>query len=285
MTEHPPVPSDDWLAALQRHRDAGEPCALVTIVAAEGSSPRDGGTKMVVGAASRTGSVGGGHLELKAIEIARAMLAKGETAPKLERFALGPALGQCCGGAVSLLIEPFAAVAWNVWIFGAGHVGRALVHHLAGLPAKVSLVDAREAEFPPALPANAAKIVEPCPEDAVRDVPPGAMVLVMTHSHDLDLLLVERLLRRGDLAYVGLIGSASKRARFEARLAAKKVPTGALVCPVGIGSFRDKHPHAIAIAIAAQLLERRSQIAATTMISTQYCGPASLASTVARAGV
>ena len=285
MTELLPVPSDDWLAALQRHRDAGEPCALVTIVAAEGSVPREGGTKMVVAANGQTGSVGGGHLELKAIEIARAMLAAGETAPKLERFALGPALGQCCGGAVSLLIEPFAAMVWNVWIFGAGHVGRALVHHLAGLPAKVSLVDAREAEFPPALPANVAKIVEPFPEDAIKDVPPGAMALVMTHSHDLDLVLVERLLRRGDLGYVGLIGSASKRARFEARLAAKNVPTGALVCPVGIGEFRDKHPHAIAIAIAAQLLERRSQIAATTMISTQYCGPASLASTVARAGV
>ncbi len=285
MTTLLPVASDDWLAALQRHRDAGESCALVTIVAVEGSSPREGGTKMVVAANTQTGSVGGGHLEMKAAEIARAMLAAGEASPRIEKFALGPALGQCCGGTVSLLVEPFVTKPWHVWIFGAGHVGLALVHHLAGLPAKVVLVDSRADQFPPSLPANATKQVEPFPEDCVRDVPPGAMALVMTHSHDLDLLLVERLLRRGDLAYVGLIGSASKRARFETRLAAKGVPTGALVCPVGIAGVGDKHPHAIAIATAAQLLAVRGQMAATTMISTQNCGPASLASTVARAGV
>jgi xanthine dehydrogenase accessory factor len=85
------------------------------------------------------------------------MLEAGESAPRIEKFALGPALGQCCGGTVSLLIEPFACVAWNVWIFGAGHVGLALVHQLAGLPAKVVLVDAREAQFPAALPANATR--------------------------------------------------------------------------------------------------------------------------------
>lgn len=285
MTVLHPVASDDWLAALQRHRNAGESCALVTIVAVEGSGPREGGTKMVVSAIGQTGSVGGGHLELKAAGIARAMLEAGETAPRMEKFALGPALGQCCGGTVSLLVEPFVVQPWNVWIFGAGHVGLALVHQLAGLPAKVALVDARDGQFPATLPSNATKHVDPFPEDRVRDVPPGAMALVMTHSHDLDLVLVERLLRRGDLAYVGLIGSASKRARFETRLAAKGVPTGALVCPVGIPGISDKHPHAIAIATAAQLLVVRSQIAATTMISTQNCGPASLASTVARAGV
>jgi xanthine dehydrogenase accessory factor len=254
-----PVPSDDWLAALAAARDAGEPCALVTVVSAEGSAPRDGGTKMAVTARGQAGSIGGGHLELRALESARAMLAAGEAAPRVETYALGPALGQCCGGKVTLLVEPFPAAAWHVWIFGAGHVGKALVHQLAGLPARVRLVDSRAAEIPAALPANCAAQVEPCPEDAVKDVPAGASVLVMTHSHDLDLLLVERLLRRGDLAHVGLIGSASKRARFEARLSAKNVPTAALVCPIGIGAIRDKHPHAIAIAAAAQLLEVRER--------------------------
>lgn len=254
-----PVPSDDWLAALAAARDAGEPAALVTIVSAEGSAPRDGGTKMAVTARGQSGSIGGGHLELKALAVARAMLETGETAPRVETYALGPALGQCCGGKVTLLVEPFAATAWHVWIFGAGHVGKALVHQLAGLPIRVRLVDSRGGEIPAALPANCTAQIEPCPEDAVKDVPPGASVLVMTHSHDLDLVLVERLLRRGDLAYVGLIGSASKRARFEARLAAKNVLSAALICPIGIGAIRDKHPYAIAIAAAAQLLEVRER--------------------------
>jgi xanthine dehydrogenase accessory factor len=157
-----------------------------------------------------------------------------------------------------LLVEPFLAAPWHVWIFGAGHVGKALVHHLAGLPARVVLVDGRAGEFPAALPANARAQHEPHAEDAVADVPPGAMALVMTHSHDLDLALVERLLRRADLAYVGLIGSATKRARFEARLAAKGIAADRLVCPVGDASAGDKHPHAIAITVAAQLLAVRA---------------------------
>ena len=254
--------SDDWLAALQGCRERGDPCALVTLVSCEGSTPRESGTKMLVRETGLTGSIGGGHLELKAVEIASAMIAAGDTAPRLERFALGPALGQCCGGAVALLVEPFRAVPWHVWIFGAGHVGKALVHHLAGLPARVVLVDPRAAELPAALPANARAQHEPHAEDAVADVPAGAMALVMTHSHDLDLTLIERLLRRADLAYVGLIGSASKRARFEARLAAKGISADRLVCPIGASAAGDKHPHAIAISVAAQLLEIRAQTAA-----------------------
>jgi xanthine dehydrogenase accessory factor len=123
------------------------------------------------------------------------------------------------------------------------------------------LVDPRGDAVPAALPANARAQHEPHAEDAVADVPPGAMAVVMTHSHDLDLALVERLLRRADLGYVGLIGSASKRARFETRLAAKGVDCARLVCPVGDPSVGDKHPHAIAIGIAAQLLARRRRLA------------------------
>lgn len=245
---------DDWLGALQRCRETGEPCALVTLVSCEGSTPREGGTKMLVSATGQTGSIGGGHLELKAVDIARAMLVEETDTPRLERFALGPALGQCCGGAVTLLVEPFRATPWHVWIFGAGHVGKALVHHLAGLPVQVALVDSRADQLPAPLPANARAIHEPQVEDAVADVPAGAMTLVMTHSHDLDLALVERLLRRGDLAYVGLIGSASKRARFDARLTAKGILSNTLVCPIGDSSIGNKHPHAIAITVVDQLI-------------------------------
>ena len=262
MTEFLPLASEDWLAALARHRAAGTPCALVTVLAVEGSAPRPAGTKMLVDRDGQIGSIGGGHLELDAIEAARAMLAKGDTAPRVERYALGPKLGQCCGGAVTLCFESFAAREWQVWIFGAGHVGKALVHALAGLPLRTVLVDGRQEQFPALLPDNCAKRVEEFAEDAVKDVPAGSAALVMTHSHDLDLALVERLLKRGDLGYVGLIGSASKRARFEARLRAKGIDPSPLVCPIGVDGITDKHPHAIAIAAAAQLLTVREKVPA-----------------------
>jgi xanthine dehydrogenase accessory factor len=225
---------------LTRHRQAGTACALVTVLTAEGSSPREAGTKMLVDAQGQIGSIGGGHLEMKAIEIARDLIEKRASAPHVERFALGPKLGQCCGGAVTLLIEPFAAPEFQVWIFGAGHVGKALVHHLAGLPWRVTLVDSRPEQFPALLPANATRRVEEFAEDAAKDVPPGAAALVM-------------------------IGSASKRARFEARLAAKEIDPSSLVCPIGDAGIADKHPHAIAIAAAAQLL--RVHAAATRLVA------------------
>jgi xanthine dehydrogenase accessory factor len=253
-----PVPSDDWASALANAQRQGIAVALVTILKAEGSVPRGSGTKMLVAAEGQTGSIGGGHLELKALEQARGLLAGVDATPVVETFALGPSLGQCCGGAVTLLFEPFLARAWNVWIFGAGHVGLALAHQLAGLPVRVTLADSRAAQFLAPLPANCTKLLEPILEDAVKDVPVGADALVMTHSHDLDLALVERLLLRGDLAYVGLIGSASKRKRFESRLADRKIAFDKLVCPIGIAGIADKHPHAIAIAAAADLLVRQS---------------------------
>jgi len=249
---------DDWVRALADARKRGMPSTLVTVLQAEGSVPRASGTKMLVTADGQTGSIGGGHLELKALEKARGLLSGTDATPVVECFKLGPSLGQCCGGALTLLFEPFLARAWNVWIFGAGHVGQALAYQLAGLPVRVTLADARAAQFPPALPANCEKLLEPVLEDAAKDVPAGADALVMTHSHDLDLALVERLLRRGDLAYVGLIGSASKRKRFESRLADKNIASDRLVCPIGIADIADKHPHAIAIATAADLLRRRT---------------------------
>jgi xanthine dehydrogenase accessory factor len=262
MSEYLPLASEDWLAALARHRAASTPCALVTVLSVEGSAPRPAGTKMLVDRDGQTGSIGGGHLELDALDAARAMLAKGETAPKVERYALGPKLGQCCGGSVTLCFEPFPAREWQVWIFGAGHVGKALVHTLAGLPLRATLIDGRPEQFPALLPDNCAKRVEEFPEDAVKDMPAGSAALVMTHSHDLDLALVERLLKRGDLAYVGLIGSASKRARFEARLRAKGIDPAPLVCPIGIDGITGKHPHEIAISAAAQLLKVRERVPA-----------------------
>jgi xanthine dehydrogenase accessory factor len=256
--------TDDWLSALQALRERGEPCVLVTLAAVAGSAPREHGTKMVVTRTGITGSIGGGHLEHKATEHARQMLGAGDSAPKLETFNLGPHLGQCCGGKVSVLFEPFAPNDFAVAIFGAGHVGKALIGVLSGLPAHILWIDARAEQFPADIPHGVEKIVTDAAEDEVKDLPPGAMALVMTHSHDLDLTLCERLLRRGDCRYVGLIGSATKWKRFEARLLHKGFSpeqVRSIRCPIGIDGITGKHPREIAIAVAAELLLLRSKTA------------------------
>jgi xanthine dehydrogenase accessory factor len=143
-------------------------------------------------------------------------------------------------------------------VFGNGHVGRALVQVLGTLPCAVTWVDERENDFPPSVPANVTMVVTDAPEDEVGHAAPGSWFLVMTHSHALDLKLVRAILGRADFGYLGLIGSASKRAQFERRLTALGVPRSVLArmtCPIGVAGIRSKAPGAIAIAVAAQLLE------------------------------
>lgn len=251
---------DDWLAALADCRARGEPCVLVTLADIKGSAPRDSGTKLVVTRGAQIGSIGGGHLELKATELARSLLASHATSARLETLALGPALGQCCGGKVTLLLEPFMPSDFTIALFGAGHVGKALVATLADSPAQILWIDSRAEQFPADIPANVTRVLADQPEDEVKDVPPGAYALVMTHSHDLDLAIVERLLKRGDCRYVGLIGSATKRRNFESRLARKGFDEElirSLRCPIGIDGIDGKHPREIAIAVAAELLQLR----------------------------
>lgn len=270
-----PAP-DDWLAALADCRARGEPCVLVTLADIKGSAPRDSGTKLVVTRGGQVGSIGGGHLELKATEMARRMLAESTGAARIETLALGPALGQCCGGKVTLLLEPFMPPDFVIALFGAGHVGKALVATLADSPAQILWIDARPEQFPDDIPGNVTRILSDQPEDEVKDVPPGAYALVMTHSHDLDLALVERLLRRGDCRYVGVIGSATKRANFESRLARRGFAPAlvkTLHCPIGIDGIDGKHPREIAIAVAAELLHLRD--AATRRTAAAQTVPAS----------
>jgi xanthine dehydrogenase accessory factor len=253
--------SDDWLSALQALRARDEPCVLVTLAAVMGSTPREHGTKMVVTRDGIVGSIGGGHLEHKATEHARAMLDDRAAAAHLETFNLGPHLGQCCGGKVSVLFEPFARPDFVIAIFGAGHVGKALVRILTGLPARIIWIDSRTEQFPADIPAGVERLLSDMPADEVKDLPPGTSALVMTHSHDLDLTLCERLLRRGDCRYIGLIGSETKWKRFEARLLHKGLPADlvrSIRCPIGIDGIIGKHPQEIAIAVAAELLLVRS---------------------------
>ncbi len=254
-----------WIGALAELAAAGRPAVLVTVLRAEGSTPREAGAKMVVWVGGFEGTIGGGHLELEALTEARSLLAAeeegGVASPVVRDFALGPSLGQCCGGRTTLVFEAIRPTRWRVAVFGAGHVGKALVKLLGELPCAVTWIDSRESEFPEVLPSNVRRVVSDAPEDEVRALPPGADVLVMTHSHQLDLEIVEAVMKRGDQHYLGLIGSRTKRARFEQRLAAhgrSPEELARLTCPIGLAGVGSKRPAEIAIAVAAQLLQARN---------------------------
>lgn len=161
--------------------------------------------------------------------------------------------------------ETYGVARHPVWLFGAGHVGRALVLALAPLPFAVTWCDSRQGAFPPHIPANVTPVHGDDPEPLVARAPGGAFVLAMTHSHPLDLAVTAAALARADLPYVGLIGSATKRARFEKRYRELGIAEGRiaqLACPIGIAGIADKDPAIIAAATAAQLLARREAVAA-----------------------
>ena len=243
----------DWLDALMKLERAGEPAILVTVLVARGSTPREAGCKMVVGCDMLFGTIGGGTLEHRCTIDARAMLEGSDTSPIVRDFPLGPALGQCCGGHVSVLFESIRPATEHVVLFGAGHVGRALVRLLGGLPVRVTWIDPRPEAFPPDCPAN----TECRAAIDIAALPAGSRVLVMTHDHQLDFDIVAAALRRTDLVHVGLIGSATKRARFVSRLARLGIDATRLACPIGLPGIDSKQPAAIAIGVAAQLLATR----------------------------
>ena len=336
----------DWIDGLKDIRAAGGQGVLVTVLDAKGSTPRDSGTKMLVGAEAIFGTVGGGTLEYRASEIAREMLAEAPAAPRIEHFPLGPSLGQCCGGAANLmfetvgaetdapwieaiiaaravgtpsvlvtavaaaggkllvtageaagalaggadaaalsrarailktgkatpakideagaarlLFEPILPADFQIVLFGAGHVGQALVAVLAGLPCRVTWIDSREEQLPESPPANVTVELADAPEYEVDEAPAGSYFLVMTHSHGLDFRIGERILRRGDFRYFGLIGSDSKRQRFVQNLRRKGLgeeEIGRLTCPIGDIGIPGKRPGEIAVAVAAELLQVRA---------------------------
>jgi xanthine dehydrogenase accessory factor len=324
---------DNWLSAINSLAATAAPAVLVTVAAVEGSAPREASAKMLVAAHAQYDTIGGGHIEMRACDIAREMLASGERR-RIGRFALGPSLGQCCGGVVHLAFEtidcesrtcyarlaelwrdrqeswrmvsldtalPTALVdadgrclagslppalagfdregpcrllrdeqgrSWLIdpcrpWrphlvLFGAGHVGAAIVRALADLPCHVTWVDEREDLFPVSLPANVKIEATDTPEAVVDEVPPGSTYLVLTHSHALDQRLSEAILRRADAGWFGLIGSKTKRMQFEHRLRERGIVQERLadmVCPIGVPGITGKAPAVIAAAVCAQLLQ------------------------------
>ena len=255
------------------------PAVLVTIEDSAGSVPRAPGTAMLVTKDALAGTVGGGAVEHRAVMRAREILA-GESAPGRLDLPLGPALSMCCGGHVGLglrLLGPGDA-AWiermlaaareslpRVVVFGAGHVGTALVRALVPLPCRITWVDCRKEIFPISLEGDVDIQAGVDPLPVAEGIEEGAFAAVMTHSHPLDLDICERLLRHGRAAWTGLIGSMSKRRRFESQLRARGIAEAALerlVCPIGLAGIRDKAPPAIAASVAAQLLIAFEAVAA-----------------------
>jgi xanthine dehydrogenase accessory factor len=256
-------------------RLARAPGVWVTVEATQGSVPRDAGTWMAVFHTDCVGTIGGGHVEFQAIAHARACLA-GEALALKRRFALGPSLGQCCGGVMQLRFEPVAAESVPMLrlrlasaltplaVFGGGHVGQALVQVLARLPFAVRWIDSRDGVFPDPLAANVVAEHSDPVQAAVADLAPHSHVLIMSFSHAEDLDIVAaclgRMRTRDDLPYVGLIGSKTKWATFRHRLQARSFTDAELAritSPIGIAGVPGKEPEVIAIAVAAQLLQLR----------------------------
>lgn len=268
----------DPMSALSQllHRLGDEPACLVRVAMTQGSVPREVGAWMAVWPESVLGTIGGGHLELVATLAAREGLRSPTTAwPLVQRHALGPSLGQCCGGVVHLDLErvtvadrdrlrtELAQAGQPLALFGGGHVGHALVRVLAPLPFRLRWIDSRDGIFPADLPDNTESEHSDPVQGAVADLVPGSQVLVMSFSHAEDLDIVAACLRRqrerGDLPFVGLIGSQTKWATFQRRLRERGFSAEELdhiTCPIGIPGISGKQPEVIAVAVAAQLLQK-----------------------------
>jgi xanthine dehydrogenase accessory factor len=306
----------DWIAEALAAVRRGERLAMVSIVGAQGSTPREIGARMLVWADCFSGTIGGGSLERQGLDQARRLLDQRARRHALQDYPLGPLLGQCCGGHVRLLVEALdgESLAWleeaadrrepfrlqarfdggrldrcvapaaagegdgprvpiaqvrtlselvrplrpRLLMFGAGHVGQAVARALAPLPFDVRWLASREDLRPEASGTRAAILNEDELEVAVETAPAGALFAVFTHSHDLDYRLTRAVLRRDDFSYLGLIGSRTKRARFESRLKADGIAEAdlaRLTCPIGLGSLKSKDPAVIAVGLAAELLQ------------------------------
>ncbi|MDE1146937.1 MAG: xanthine dehydrogenase accessory protein XdhC [Azospirillaceae bacterium] len=271
MTRIPLSAPGPLSATLAAHLNAGEALALVTVVEARGSTPREVGACIAVGLDWQLGTVGGGRLEHLGLETARRLLVEGGEPVRLD-VPLGPAVGQCCGGHVVLTVERVdgavlyrlraaeaTALAGQPWLmlFGAGHVGKAMAYAVAPLPLRLVWVDGRAAEFPPDPPADADIRVATDMPGQVALAPPGTGFLIMTHNHDLDFAITAAAVQRTDAAYVGMIGSHTKRQRFSRWYTAQGFdpdPLKRLVCPIGGNQLSDKRPQVIATLAAAEVL-------------------------------
>jgi xanthine dehydrogenase accessory factor len=258
----------DWLESLAHLNETRRAFVMVTLLSVRGHAPREAGAKMLVTEENVFDTIGGGNLEQTAIDLARALLTNHETQPVQHTIRLiekaEPQYGvQCCGGEVTLLLEPIVTTRPTVAIFGVGHVGFALAKVLSILPVELWLIDSRAAmltsERLQPLEAEQAHLnVQHLPvlDSTVQDLPKGSHLVIMTHDHAEDLFVLEMALKRNDLGFIGLIGSDAKWSNFKQKLLAQGFSEKELTrvtTPIGIPEITSKRPEMIAIATAAQL--------------------------------
>ncbi|MFT5578717.1 MAG: xanthine dehydrogenase accessory factor [Paraglaciecola psychrophila] len=256
-----------WFNAVNQLASAGEAYVIVTVMGARGSTPRDSGSKMVVTLDGSYCSIGGGHLEFQAMAKARELLLSNTDLQQIEHFPLGAKLGQCCGGSATVLFESFASAQLNIMLFGAGHVGKALAGILAQLHCRLHWVDSRAEQFPDTVSVNTSKTVIEDPLEAVATMPANSYFIVMSHQHPLDFALTEAILKRGDAAYIGLIGSDTKWQRFKLRFEHRQYSPDfyqAVRCPVGLSEVSGKLPIEVAVSIAGEIIAHYQQQQAAT---------------------
>ena len=265
----------NWSQAIAELSSQDKTFVIVTILSVEGSAPRQAGTKMVVDQDRCFDSIGGGNLEHSAISLARELIHSGQSMVMKKSFTLGSDLTQCCGGKVELLLECIAAHHFDIVVFGAGHVGKALIKILSELHCRVHWIDPRKQvvdhiDIPPH--SNVTLTTMNNPDMDVEQCPKNAYYLVMTHSHELDMQLVEAILSRNDIRFCGLIGSKSKAAKFRNRLGRKQFSEdriGRLTCPIGLPEIQGNSPMEVALSVAAQIISLNNDKAQRTVSSVE----------------
>ena len=250
----------NWTAAVHQLNKQGKAYVVATIVGVTGSTPRNSGTKMVITHEDIFDTIGGGHLEHKVIKHAHKLLNSAEACQQLEHFQLGAQLGQCCGGDASVLFECFSATGANIILFGAGHVGKALIPILAGLPCSITWVDSRAEQFPDDVDAyaNVTAIVSENPAEEVAVMPANSYYIVMTHNHQLDFDISHNILKRADFAYSGLIASETKWRRFQQRFQHRDIDKSLVArmnCPIGLTQVQGKLPMEVAVSVAGEIIQ------------------------------
>lgn len=262
-----------WQDTIDDLQRVNTPAILVSVDSIVGSTPREPGAKMIVTDDHLYGTIGGGNLEFQACRIARDQLVS-DSAVGIRRFPLGAGLGQCCGGLVNLMFERLDdAASWSraegdvetlvLYLFGAGHVGQAVVNAMRDLPVDIHWVDSRDDMFPLDLAAGVTTVCSDTPEAEVDAAPAQCGFLVMTHDHSIDQSLCEQILKRDDFAYFGLIGSKSKRRMFETRMQRRGLDPQCferMTCPIGIDGISNKKPAVIAISVAAEIMQVYDQL-------------------------
>lgn len=248
----------NWSAAIQHCQLSGKGYVIATIINTQGSTPRDGGSKMVITAQATYDTIGGGQLEYLLVQQARELLMQNKTCQILKPIPLAAEAAQCCGGNVTVMLEAFAACTWQVALFGAGHVCQSLVTILAGLPCQVRVIDNRPELMTSSLPlpTNCRYEFYADPTDAIAQLPDDAWVIIFTHDHALDFALCKTLLSDQRWAYAGMIGSQTKALRFRKRLADAGFAAQAIEkihSPIGLPDVKGKLPMEVAVSITAQL--------------------------------